>query len=198
MPQAIAAGPLAEHIPGAGIDFAYVGSVHLVRADQVGTVLVRGTLPGIRLAAPERLVPVSVHAVEVGDLLVTVAISQRRARLGRPMQVLHRFIGGTIAALDDRSLPRSVVVAGSLGSAIEFGEPATAWQVLAAFGIGRCPRCQTPGLRLAYGLLAGPPSAGYTAAGCSVPFLPADLRCPRCHAEWCLPTLRNIFNGDSA
>jgi hypothetical protein len=166
VPQAIAAGPLADHIPGAGINFADVGSVHLVRTDHVGT----------------GLVPVSVHGVEVGDLLVTLASSPRRVRLGRPMQVLHRGIDGAIAALDDRSLPRSVLVTGSLGSAIEFGEPATAWQVLAAFGIGRCPRCQTPGLRLAYGLLAGPPSAGYTAAGCSIPFLPADLRCPRCHA----------------
>jgi hypothetical protein len=77
-------------------------------------------------------------------------------------------------------------------SAIGYGEAATAWHVLAAFDIARCPRCHSPGQRLVYGLFGGEPSAAYIAAGCDVPWLAADFRCPRCVAEWPLPALDDV------
>jgi hypothetical protein len=184
MTELVGARAPAVHIPGAGIDFASVGFVRLVEADQVGPSLSRAALPGIRLAAPERLLPVDSINVSVGDLLATMTVSSRGARLGRPMQVRHVDPDGRAVVLDDRSLPRSTSVDPSLSSAIGFGETATAWHVLAAFGISRCPRCQSAGEQLVYGMLAGAPPAGFVAAGCTVPWMAADFQCARCHAEW--------------
>lgn len=184
MTELIDAGPAVGHIPGAGIDFATVGFVRPVEAGQIGPSLPRTALPGIHLAAPERLLPVAIDGVTVGDLLVTMTYSPRSPRLGRPMQVRHVDPDGRAVVLDDRSLPRSTRPDPALSSAIGFGEPATAWHVLTAFGVARCPRCQSPGQHLIYGMFAGEPSAGYVTAGCTVPWLAANFRCPRCQAEW--------------
>lgn len=188
MPKVAAEGALAVHNPGAGIDFTTVGLVHVARSDQLGPALPKGAMPGIRLAAPERLRSVTAADVAVGDLLVTVSERRRTARLGRPMQVIYVDDAGEAVVLDDRTLPRSALVHSAFVPLIESRERTVAWHVLAAFGIGRCPRCQAPGLRLEYGLLPGPPTPGYEAGGCSVPLLAADLVCPRCGAEWNLPS----------
>jgi hypothetical protein len=178
------------HIPGAGINFASVGAVRVIEPDQVGPPVPRTAVPGVRLAAPEGLHRVAAREVAVGDLLVTMTVSARGTRLGRPMQVVHRDDDEMVVVRDDRSLPRSMKVSPSFGSAIGYGEPATAWHVLAAFGIGRCPRCHSAGQQLVYGMLAGEPSAGFVAAGCTVPLLAADFMCPQCHTEWPLPARR--------
>lgn len=184
MTELIDVSPPVGHIPGAGIDFASIGFVRVIEPDRIGPSLPRTALPGVRLAAPERLRVVAVINVSVGDLLVTLTESSRGARVGRPMQVRHVRADGTVVVLDDRSLPRSTRVAPSLSSPMGFGETATAWHVLAAFGIGRCPRCQSAGQHLIYGLFVGEASAGYVTAGCMVPWLAANFRCPRCDAEW--------------
>lgn len=198
--EQFAAGPLVEHIPGGGIDFALVGSVYVVTPDQIGSGLPRTALPGIRRAEPERLVPITLDGVAndlvaVGDLLVTLSGSSD-VRLGRPMQVVHRDADGVTVMLDDRDLPRAVNVGESFSSAIRQGEPGAAWHVLAAFGIARCPRCQSPGQQLIYGLTTAEPSPGYVLAGCLVPWLNADLVCPRCHAQWPRPALPEVFDEE--
>ena len=186
--------PSVGHIPGAGIDFATVGFVRVIDADQIGPSLPRSAMPGIRLAAPERLHAVTIAEVAVGDLVVTMTESARGVRLGRPMQVRHAGTDGTAVVLNDRSLPRSTRVDLSLSSPIAFGEIATAWHVLAAFGIGRCPRCHSPGQHLIYGLFVGEPSAAYVTAGCCVPWLAANFHCPRCHAEWPSAAMHDMFD----
>lgn len=48
-----------------------------------------------------------------------------------------------------------------------------------------CPFCGAKADRVVYGLLAGPPSDGETAGGCSVfPGQSPDFSCPWCDAEW--------------
>ena len=193
-----AAGPLITHVPGSGIDFALVGSVYVIAPDQIGTGLPRSVFPGFRRAAPERLVPIALDGVDhdrvaVGDLLVTLSASSS-VRLGRPMQVIHRDADGTTVALDDSALPRTTKVGQSFVSAIHYGEAASAWHVLSAFGIGRCPRCQSPGQHLLYGLPVGGPSADVVLGGCFVPHLNTDVVCPRCHAQWPLPALPDQFD----
>lgn len=201
MTEPFATGPLVGHIPGSGINFTFVGAVHVITSDQIGPGLSRSVLPGIRRAAPERLVPILLDGlandrVTVGDLLVTLSASAQSVRLGRPMQVLHRDADGMTVALDDSDLPRSMNVGEASSSGIGNGEMVAAWQVLAAFGISRCPRCQSPGQQLIYGLPAGGPSPGYVLAGCLIPSLNTDLVCPRCHAEWALPALPDTYDED--
>jgi hypothetical protein len=193
MSELLELDPPVGHIPGAGIDFTSVGSVHVIEPGLVGPALPRPALPGIRLAAPERLRSVAVRDAAVGDLLVTLSMSAHGADLGRPMQVVHRG-DDDVVVLDDRSVERSISVGQSFISAIEFHEPATAWHVLAAFDISRCPRCHSPGQRLVYGMFAGEPSAAYVLAGCEIPSLPAGFQCPRCDAEWPRPDLGDRFN----